>query len=29
VVPVVKEIAKSITHVVKNNRTRKTIADYA
>ena len=29
VVPVVKEIAKSITHVVKNNRTRKTIVDYA
>ena len=29
VVPVVKEIAKSITHVVKNNRMRKTIADYA
>ena len=29
VVPVVKEIAKSITYVVKNNKTRKTIADYA
>ena len=29
VVPVVKEIAKSITYAVKNNKTRKTIADYA
>jgi len=29
VVPVVKEIAKSITYVVKNNKTRKTMADYA
>ena len=29
VVPVVKEIAKSITYVVKNNKTRKTIVDYA
>jgi DNA (cytosine-5)-methyltransferase 1 len=29
VVPVVTEIAKSITHVIKNNRTRKTIVDYA
>ena len=28
VVPVVKEIAKSITYVVKNNKTRKTIVDY-
>ena len=29
VVPVVKEIAKSVTYAVKNNKTRKTIADYA
>ena len=29
VIPVVKEIAKSITYAVKNNKTRKTIADYA
>ena len=29
VVPVVKEIAKSITYVIKNNKTRKTIMDYA
>ena len=29
VVPVVKEIAKSITRVIKNNKTRKTIMDYA
>ena len=29
VVPVVKEIAKSITYAVKNNKTRKTIVDYA
>ena len=28
VVPVVKEIAKSITYAVKNNKTRKTIQDY-
>ena len=29
VVPVVKEIAKSVTYAVKNTKTRKTIADYA
>ena len=29
VVPVVTEIAKSVTYVIKNNKTRKTIADYA
>ena len=29
VVPVVKEIAKSVTYAVKNNKTRKTIVDYA
>ena len=29
VVPVVKEIAKSVTYVIKNNKTRKTMADYA
>ena len=29
VVPVVTEIAKSVTYVVKNNKTRKTMADYA
>ena len=29
VVPVVKEIAKSIAYVIKNNKTRKTIVDYA
>jgi len=28
VVPVVKEIAKSITYVIKNNKTRKAIPDY-
>jgi hypothetical protein len=26
---VVTEIAKSVTYVIKNNKTRKTIADYA
>ena len=29
VIPVVKEIAKSITYVIKNNKTRKEIVDYA
>ena len=29
VVPVVTEIAKSVTYVIKNNKTRKTMADYA